>query len=128
MFKYKDLINLFLDYLFHWRYNEYVNKYSHKGGIMHTKVDMGELSLFFKVFSDETRLKILGTLLDSDKCVCEIADIIGVSSSAVSHQLKLLRALNLVKTNKCGQNVTYGVSDEHIKFILEYGIEHINER
>ena len=95
---------------------------------MHTKINIRELSMFFKVFSDETRLKILGTLLDSDKCVCEIANAINISPSAVSHQLKLLRTLNLVKTNKCGQNVTYGVSDEHIKIILEYGIEHINER
>lgn len=95
---------------------------------MHTKVDIGKLSLFFKVFSDETRLKILDTLLNGDKCVSEIAQAINVSSSAVSHQLKHLRALNLVKTNKCGQNVTYGIIDEHIKIILEYGIEHINER
>lgn len=95
---------------------------------MHTKINIRELSMFFKVFSDETRLKILGTLLDSDKCVCEIASAINISPSAVSHQLKLLRTLNLVKTNKNGQNVTYGVSDEHIKIILEYGIEHINER
>ncbi|MCI8330780.1 MAG: winged helix-turn-helix transcriptional regulator [Bacilli bacterium] len=95
---------------------------------MHTKINIRELSMFFKVFSDETRLKILGTLLDSDKCVCEIANAINISPSAVSHQLKLLRTLNLVKTNKNGQNVTYGVSDEHIKIILEYGIEHINER
>lgn len=95
---------------------------------MHTKVDIQKLSEFFKVFSDETRLKILDALIDGDKCVCEIASSINVSSSAVSHQLKHLRALNLVKTNKSGQNVTYGIIDEHIKIILEYGIEHINER
>lgn len=95
---------------------------------MHTKVNIGELSLFFKVFSDETRLKILDVLLDGDKCVCDIAESINATSSAVSHQLKYLRTLNLVKSNKCGQNVTYGIIDEHIKIILEYGIEHINER
>lgn len=95
---------------------------------MHTKVDIEKLSLFFKVFSDETRLKILDTLLNGDKCVSEIAQAINVSSSAVSHQLKYLRTLGLVKTNKCGQNVTYEIIDEHIKIILEYGIEHINER
>ncbi len=95
---------------------------------MNTKVDIQGLSEFFKIFCDETRLKILDSLLDGDKCVCEIAQAINVSQSAVSHQLKHLRTLNLVKSNKCGQNVTYGVSDEHIKIILEYGIEHINER
>ena len=55
---------------------------------MHTKVNIGELSLFFKVFSDETRLKILDVLLDGDKCVCDIAESINATSSAVSHQLK----------------------------------------
>jgi len=95
---------------------------------MHTKVDIQCLSEFFKIFSDETRLKILDSLLDGEKCVGEIAELINVSSSAVSHQLKYLRALNLVKTNKRGTSVSYGVSDEHIKIILEYGIEHINER
>ena len=95
---------------------------------MHTKVDIQRLSIFFKVFSDETRLKILDSLLDGEKCVCDIAEEIQVSQSAVSHQLKNLRALNLVKTSKFGQNVKYGVVDDHIKVILEVGIEHINER
>lgn len=95
---------------------------------MHTKVDIQCLSEFFKVFSDETRLKILDSLLDGEKCVGEIAESINISSSAVSHQLKNLRSLNLVKTSKCGTSVSYSISDEHIKIILEYGIEHINER
>lgn len=95
---------------------------------MRTLVDIQCLSEFFKIFSDETRLKILDSLLDGEKCVNEIADEINMSSSAVSHQLKNLRALNLVKTSKSGTSVSYKISDEHIKIILEYGIEHINER
>ena len=95
---------------------------------MHTKIDIIMLSEFFKVFSDETRLKILDSLLDGEKCVCEIAKEINATPSAISHQLRTLRALNLVKTNKTGQNVKYKISDEHIKIILEYGIEHINEK
>ncbi len=94
---------------------------------IHTLVDISKLSEFFKVFSDETRLKILDTLISGDKCVREIAEAIDMSASSVSHQLKTLRNLNLVKTVKNGQNVTYKISDEHIKIILEYGIEHIKE-
>lgn len=95
---------------------------------MHTKVNYLCLVEFFKVFSDETRLKILDSLIDGEKCVGDIALKINMSSSSVSHQLKYLRALNLVKCEKSGQNVMYSISDEHIKIILEYGIEHINER
>ncbi len=95
---------------------------------MHTLVNVNDLSEFFKVFSDETRLRILDTLIDKEKCVSEIAEEVGMSSSCVSHQLKNLRSLNLVKTTKNGQNVMYSISDEHIKIILEYGIEHIKEK
>ena len=95
---------------------------------LHTKVNIQCLSEFFKVFADETRLKILDTLLDKEKCVNEISQDIGVSFSAVSHQLKNLRALNLVKASKSGNSVSYSISDEHIRIILEYGIEHIEER
>lgn len=95
---------------------------------MHTRVNIQCLSEFFKVFSDETRLKILDSLLDGEKCVNEIAEYINATPSAVSHQLKNLRSLNLVKANKCGTSVSYSISDEHIKIILEYGIEHTNER
>lgn len=95
---------------------------------IHTKVNISELALFFKVFSDETRLRILDSLLNGDKCVSEIAKEVNMSSSCVSHQLKYLRTLNLVKCSKSGQNVNYSISDEHIRIILEYGIEHIKER
>ena len=95
---------------------------------IHNEVDIENLALFFKVFSDVTRLKILDTLLNGDKCVKDISQILNISHSAVSHQLKNLRALNLVKTIKNGQNVTYSIKDEHIKIILQYGIEHLKER
>lgn len=95
---------------------------------IHTLDNISELALFFKVFADETRLKILDSLLKGDKCVGDIADDVLMSSSCVSHQLKYLRTLNLVKCEKLGQNVVYSISDEHIRIILEYGIEHIKER
>lgn len=89
--------------------------------------EINNLSEFFKIFGDNTRIKILSTLLESDKCVKEICECVNMSSSCVSHQLSTLRSLNLVKTEKLGQTVKYKISDDHIKIILEYGLEHIRE-
>lgn len=94
---------------------------------MHSKYLLSGLSEFFKIFSDTTRLRILDVLLSGEKCVKDIAETINVSQSAVSHQLKNLRAANLVKTEKIGQTVNYSIVDEHIEIILKYGIEHIKE-
>lgn len=94
---------------------------------MHSKELLNGLSEFYKVFGDTTRLRILDILLVKDMCVTDIADSLDVSQSAVSHQLKNLRSSNLVKANKKGQTVYYSISDEHIKIILEYGLEHIKE-
>ena len=86
------------------------------------------LSEFYKVFGDITRLKILEVLLNKEKKVNDIAEELNISQSAISHQLRLLRNLNLVKTKKIGQSVLYSISDNHVKVILEYGIEHIKEK
>lgn len=94
---------------------------------IHTEINITALAEFFKIFSDVTRLKILDSLLNGNKCVSELADDINMTPSCISHQLKNLRALNLVKSEKSGQNVMYSISDEHIRIILEYGIEHIKE-
>jgi len=91
-------------------------------------VDTSLLAEFFKIFSDETRLRILDSLLEGDKYVSDLVESVNMSPSCVSHQLKNLRALNLVKCEKLGQNVKYSISDEHIRIILKYGIEHISER
>ena len=88
---------------------------------------INELSEFFKVFSDTTRLKILNVLLEGETCVNDISNKIGVSNSAVSHQLSYLRSTNLVKIRKSGQTVYYSIADNHIKVIIEYGLEHIKE-
>lgn len=89
--------------------------------------DIIKLSEFFKIFGDNTRLKILISLLESDKYVKELCEVVNMSSSCISHQLSTLRSLNLVKTEKIGQTVKYKISDDHIKIILEYGLEHIKE-
>lgn len=94
---------------------------------IHSKELLYGLSEFFKIFGDQTRLRILDALLNKPLCVNEISEILNISQSAISHQLKNLRASNLVKTEKMGKNVYYRISDEHIKIILEYGLEHIGE-
>lgn len=94
---------------------------------IHSKDLLSGLSEFFKIFGDTTRLRILDVLLNKDMNVTEIANILGKSQSSISHQLKNLRASNLVRTEKIGQTVIYSISDEHIKIIMKYGIEHISE-
>ena len=93
----------------------------------HSKELLFGLSEFFKIFGDATRLRILDVLLNGEKCVNEISEILEVSQSAISHQLKNLRSSNLVKTEKIGKLVKYSIADDHIKIILEYGLEHIKE-
>lgn len=88
---------------------------------------INELSEFFKVFSDTTRLRILEVLLQKETSVGDISNKIKVSASAVSHQLSYLRSTNLVKTRKEGQVIYYSITDNHIKVIIEYGLEHIKE-
>ncbi len=94
---------------------------------IHSKELLYGLSEFYKIFGDQTRLRILDALLNKPLCVNEISEILDVSQSAISHQLKNLRTSNLVKTEKIGKNVYYSISDDHIKIILKYGIEHISE-
>lgn len=94
---------------------------------MESKEILTELGDFFKIFADPTRIRILELLTETDKCVGEIAEILGVSQSAISHQLKILRLANVVSTEKSGQIVTYRLADDHIRIIIKYGLEHIKE-
>lgn len=94
---------------------------------LHSNELLYGLSEFFKIFGDQTRLKILDALTNKPLCVNEISELLDMNQSAISHQLKNLRASNLVRTEKVGKNVYYSISDDHIKVILNYGIEHIME-
>lgn len=94
---------------------------------LHSKELLYGLSEFYKIFGDQTRLRILDALLNKPLCVNELSEILDVSQSAISHQLKNLRSSNLVKTEKIGKNVYYSIRDEHIEVILKYGLEHISE-
>ena len=89
--------------------------------------DIIALSDFFKVMGDGTRLKILIALINGEFCVSELADILNMSQSAVSHQLKVLRTAKLVKAHKNGKNVYYALNDSHVKDIFEKALEHICE-
>ena len=86
-----------------------------------------DLAEFFKVFGDSTRIKILYVLLQSEMCVCDIGQILNVSQSAVSHQLRFLKQMQLVKFRREGKTIFYSLSDGHIKTILSQGLEHIEE-
>lgn len=88
---------------------------------------LSSLADFYRVFSDETRIRILCELLDGEKRVLDIANGLGLSHSAVSHQLQLLRARRLVSFQREGKSVRYSIADEHIQSILKQGIEHVAE-
>ena len=87
-----------------------------------------KMSDFFKVFADETRLKILNMLDNNSLCVCSISAGLGMTKSAISHQLKKLREMNLVKSEKIGKEVWYSLADDHIKKVFDISAEHIMER
>ncbi len=82
----------------------------------------------FGVLSDPTRIKIIHSLSQAELCVGELAEVVGVSDSAVSHQLRILRNLGLVSYRREGKKVLYSLSDEHLKRILEQSLEHVKEK
>ena len=86
-----------------------------------------DLADFYKIFSDSTRIKILYALDKSELCVCDISSLLNMTISAVSHQLKLLRESNLVKTHREGKVIYYSLADEHVQKIIECGLEHVME-
>lgn len=81
----------------------------------------------FKVFGDCTRIKILYALFESEMCVCDIAELLGMSQSAISHQLRVLKQTRLVKYRRDGKTVFYSLADGHIKTIFDQGLEHVLE-
>lgn len=86
-----------------------------------------ELADFYKVFGDATRVKILCVLLESEMCVCDLAAVLGMTQSAISHQLRVLKQMKLVKNRREGKTVFYSLADGHIQLIISQGMEHITE-
>jgi DNA-binding transcriptional ArsR family regulator len=89
-----------------------------------TLIDLSEL---FKVFGDSTRIKILTALSHGELCVCDLSKLVGMTSSAVSHQLKILRSAKLVSCRRDGKTVFYALADDHVTTIIRQGLEHVNE-
>lgn len=95
---------------------------------MPDEIELYELAELFKVFGDTTRIKILYALFASEMCVCDIAALLGMSQSAVSHQLRVLKQARLVKNRREGKIVYYSLDDDHVEKIFEQGLDHIKHR
>lgn len=87
-----------------------------------------DLADLFKVLGDSTRIKILCALFEAEMCVCDIAALFGMTQSAISHQLRVLKQARLVKYKKSGKVVYYSLDDDHVKSIFDQGLIHISER
>ena len=105
-------------------HEEVVNEVKTK---MQSKEDYVQLASLFKLFGDGTRVQILHALEQSEMCVCDLAVLLGVTKSAVSHQLKALRLANLVKFRREAQIVYYSLADDHVKGMIGMGFEHLRE-
>ena len=89
---------------------------------------MLSLAELFKALGDPTRVKILSCLKAKDMCVGEIADALNMTTSAISHQLRVLKAIKLVKGTKEGKEVRYSLDDDHVTLIMQCGLDHVNEK
>ncbi len=90
--------------------------------------ELYDLAELYKIFGDSTRIKILCILLESEMCVCDLATLVGVSQSAVSHQLRQLKQANLIKPRRDGKTVFYSLADNHVRTIINNGLDHIAEK
>ena len=86
-----------------------------------------DLAELFKIFGDSTRIKILYVLFESEMCVCDIAKLLGMTQSAISHQLRALKQSKLVKYRREGKTVFYSLADGHVRTIIDQGMEHVAE-
>jgi ArsR family transcriptional regulator len=105
-------------------HNDIIQKVEEQMPAVEKLMDLAE---FFKVFGDTTRIRILYVLFQSEMCVCDIANLLNMTQSAISHQLKTLKQMQLVKYRREGKTVFYSLSDGHIKTIINQGMEHICE-
>jgi ArsR family transcriptional regulator len=94
---------------------------------MPENIHLSELSEFYKLFGDSTRLGILVALSNSELCVCDLAALLRMKQSAVSHQLRILKQSRIVRSRRDGKMVYYSLEDEHIRNVLNVGLEHLGE-
>lgn len=94
---------------------------------MPDETELYDLSELFKVFGDSTRIRILFVLFEAEVCVCDLAEALNMTQSAISHQLKILKQNKLVKSRREGKSVFYSLADDHVRTIISMGLEHIEE-
>lgn len=94
---------------------------------MPEETQLYDLAELFKVFGDTTRIKILYVLFQSEMCVCDIAQLLNMGQSAISHQLRVLKHAKLVKARRDGKTIFYSLADSHVRTIIDQGFEHIEE-
>ncbi|SFU36253.1 ArsR/SmtB family transcription factor [Butyrivibrio sp. M55] len=97
------------------------------GKEMPSEDELYDLAELFKVFGDSTRIKILFALFESEMCVCDIAETLNMTQSAISHQLKILKQSKLVGNRREGKSIIYYLADDHVRTIIAQGMSHINE-
>ena len=105
-------------------HHETVKKVKQK---MINKETLDKTATFFKILSDPTRLKIICALDNNEMCVCDIAAVLGMNQSAISHQLRILKQSRLVKFRRDGKSVFYSLADAHVRTMIAQGMEHISE-
>jgi ArsR family transcriptional regulator len=98
-----------------------------KGGLPEDEL-IADLADLFKIFGDTTRMKILYSLFEHELCVCAIAELLGMTQSAISHQLKVLKNANLVANRREGKTIYYFLADSHVRDIVAQGFEHLTEK
>ena len=94
---------------------------------MPEETELYDLAELFKVFGDSTRIRILFVLFESEVCVCDLAQVLNMTQSAISHQLRILKQNKLVKSRREGKSVFYSLADDHVRTIVDQGREHIEE-
>ena len=91
------------------------------------KATLEQIAELFKAFGDPTRVHILSLLQQQERCVSDIADAVAISQSAISHQLRILKQMHLIKFRRDGKNILYSLADDHVRTILQMGLEHVME-
>lgn len=94
---------------------------------MPEETELYDLAELFKVFGDSTRIRILYVLFEAEVCVCDLAQALNMTQSAISHQLKILKQNKLVKSRREGKSIFYSLADDHVRTIISMGREHIEE-
>ena len=94
---------------------------------MPEETELYDLAELFKVFGDSTRIRILFVLFEAEVCVCDLAHVLNMTQSAISHQLRILKQNKLVKNRRVGKSIFYSLADDHVRLIIAQGREHIEE-